>query len=187
MHQDQRAHSQSGFTLIELALVIGLMGILSSMAVMQVNALRPVLIGDGGMRMISAELTYAREMAIAQRRQIEISFVGNAIRVTRREVPNGTTLLREVPFESGVTFSIPQGTPDTPDRFGNDAATTFSGAATVMFTTDGSLISNTGTPVNGSIYMLAPGEMQSLRAVTILGTTGRVRSYRWTGTAWRRV
>jgi prepilin-type N-terminal cleavage/methylation domain-containing protein len=179
---------RTGFTLIEMMMVVGIIGVLASMVVLQVSASRPSMIGDGGMRMIMAELNSARENAIAQRRLMEITFVGtNTIRVTRHNFPNGTTILREVPFEAGLTFGLVGGAPDTPDAFGNGGATSFGGAATIMFSTDGSLIDNAGAPVNGTVFFLFPGMPQSHRAVTVLGATGRVRAYRWTGAKWTHV
>ncbi len=184
MSKHNALRGQSGFTLIEMMMVVGIVGVLASMAVLQVSASRPSMIGDGGMRMITAELNSARETAISQRRQMEVTFVGNnTIRITRRNIPNGTTIMREVPFESGLTFAVLDGTPDTPDAFGNGNATI---APTIMFTTDGSLINNAGAPVNGSVFFLVPGMPQSFRGITILGATGRVRAYRWTGTKWTR-
>ncbi len=177
-----------GYTLIEMMLVVCLIGIISSMVVLQIGASRPGMIGDGGMRLMMAQLNFARETAIAQRRQIEITFVGNnTIQLTRHNVPNGTTVLQTVPFESGLVFGLVAGKPDTPDGFGNGAATFFQGAATVQFGTDGGLIDGAGAPVNGTIFFMLPGIEQSWRAVTVLGATGRVRAYRWTGVKWTRV
>jgi prepilin-type N-terminal cleavage/methylation domain-containing protein len=179
---------ERGFTLIEMLMGLMLVGILSSMVVLQIGASRPGMIGDGGMRLIMAQLNFARATAIAQRRQIELTFTGNdTVTLTRHNIPNGTTVLQSVPFESGLQFGLVAGKPDTPDAFGNTSATYFQGAATVLFGTDGAMIDAAGAPLNGSIFLLFPGEPQSWRAVTVLGATGRVRAYRWTGVKWNRV
>jgi prepilin-type N-terminal cleavage/methylation domain-containing protein len=181
-----RSRSGSGFTFIEMMLVICVVGILGAMATLQIGAVRPALQGDGAMRVVISELTAAREMAIAQRRYMEIAFVGtNRIQVIRHNLPNGTTTLRDVAFESGVEYALIGGIADTPDAFGNSAATTFGAATSVMFGTDGGLIDSAGAPVNGTIFLALPGVARSFRAVTIQGSTGRVRGYRWTGTLWR--
>lgn len=178
---------RTGYTLVEMMMVVGLLGVLTSMAVLQMAASRPGMIGDAGMRVIMSELNSARENAIAQRRTMVITFGASSIRVTRNNFPVGTTILRDVPLESGLRFGILAGSSDTPDAFGNGAATSFGGAATIMFNTDGALIDLTGAPVNGSVFILFPGLAQSYRAVTVLGATGRVRGYRWTGARWTRV
>jgi hypothetical protein len=61
----------------------------------------------------------------------------------------------------------------------------FGGAARMIFQTDGTLVDSQGNPVNGSIFLGQADHPESARAVTVLGATGRVRSYRWTrGSQW---
>ena len=176
----------SGFTLIEMMLVVCVMGIIAAMASFQIGSVRPGMLGDGAMRSVMAELNGAREMAIAQRRYMEISFVGtNRVQIIRHDLPNGTTTLRDVAFESGVQYGLIAGVADTPDAFGNSTATTFGGTAPLMFSTDGSLIDSAGAPVNGTVFVAIPTMPLSFRAITVLGSTGRVRGYRWVGSQWR--
>lgn len=177
---------ETGFTLIEMMLVVCVMGIIAAMATLQIGSVRPGMQGDGAMRTVMAELNGAREMAIAQRRFMEISFVGtNRIQVIRHDLPNGTTTLRDVAFESGIQYGLISGIGDTPDAFGNGSATSFGSATSIMFSTDGSLIDSAGAPVNGTVFVAIPNVHLSFRAVTVLGTTGRVRGYKWTGSQWR--
>jgi hypothetical protein len=119
---------------------------------------------------------------------MQISFIGtNGIRVTRVEVPEGTTVLREVRFEGNVHYGLIAEVPDTPEAFGNGTPTEFGDAVSIMFGTDGALVDNAGTPVNGTIFLTIPDMPQSFRAVTVLGSTGRVRAYRWYGDHWEQV
>jgi prepilin-type N-terminal cleavage/methylation domain-containing protein len=179
--------SDRGFTLIEMMLVVCVMGIIAAMAIFQMGAARPGMLGDGAMRSVMAELNTAREMAIAQRRLMEIQFIGtNRLQVIRHNLPNGTTTLRDVSFESGVQYSLIANITDTPDAFGNGTATDFGAAPGIMFNTDGSLIDNAGAPVNGTVFVSIPSVSLSFRAITVQGSTGRVRGYKWTGSQWRR-
>ena len=181
-----RIQSVGGFTLIEMMLVVCVMGIIAAMASFQIGSVRPGMQGDAAMRAVMAELNGAREMAIAQRRYMEISFVGtNRIQVIRHDLPNGTTTLRDVAFESGIEYGLIAGIGDTPDAFGNGSATSFGAAVAIMFSTDGSLIDNAGAPVNGTVFVTIPGVNLSFRAITVLGSTGRVRGYKWIGSQWR--
>ena len=130
----------------------------------------------------------ARERAISERRNVQLTFVTpNRIRAERVEVPGpGTTLLAQTELEGLQRFQLVTGIPDTPDYFGNDSAVDFSGTAPVMFTSDGSLIDSNGDPVNGTIFLAGPtSARESVRAITILGVTGLVRTWKWSGTAWR--
>jgi prepilin-type N-terminal cleavage/methylation domain-containing protein len=180
--------SQAGFTLVEMLIAVALVGILGAMAVFQIGSVRPGLKADGAMRVVMGELVLARESAIAERRLMQIAFVGtNTIRITRVEVPTGTTVLREVVFEGNVHYGLIPDVPDTPDAFGNGEATDFGGAASIMFGTDGALIDSTGTPVNGTVFLSIPETPLSFRAVTVFGSTGRVRAFRWYGANWQGV
>ena len=120
---------------------------------------------------------------------MRINFVGtNRLQVTRIETDGvNTTLLRDIYFEAGVKYSLISGVGDTPDTFGQNSATDFGNATAVLFNTEGSLVDQTNTPLNGTVFLAIPNNALSFRAVTVQGTTGRVRAYRWTGGQWRRV
>jgi hypothetical protein len=148
--------------------------------------------GDGAMRVVMSQMNLARELAITQRRNIRLSMVngGNTVQIIREEVTNPltTTVLSAVPLEGGAGFNlIPSVTADTPDAFGNSAAVYFGAATLVRFGTDGSLLDQSGNPLNGSVFISIPKQARSLRAVTVLGSTGRIRAYRWDGRQWKLV
>lgn len=184
----QTVSSERGFTLVELLMVVGLTAVMASIAVMQVSPMRQALQADGAMRVVMGQLNAARNEAMAHRREIVVSFVGvNSIRLQRREVNGTTTDLSTVPFEGGVRFGLMGGVPDTPDRFGNATSPQFSSALTIKFNTDGMLVDAAGSPVNGTVFLSLQNNVQAYRAVTVLGSTGRVRGYRWNGAQWMRV
>jgi hypothetical protein len=41
-----------------------------------------------------------------------------------------------------------------------------------------------GGLTNGTVYLAMPSSLLSARAVTVLGSTGRVRGYKWDGRRW---
>lgn len=177
--------SAAGFTLTELMVVVAIMGIVAAMAVFQAQVSLPSIRGDSGMRVVIAQLNTARELAISQRRNIQVNFVaGSQVQLVRQDIPNGTTILSLVPLESNVQFMQFPGVPDTPDAFGATSAVDFGAATSMLFTSDGTFIDQSGVPLNGTVFLGIPNEPRSARAVTVLGATGRVRGYRWTGTQW---
>jgi hypothetical protein len=95
----------------------------------------------------------------------------------------------EVMLESGVQFALVQGIPDTPDAFGRVSETTFGSITqtTIFFNSEGSMVDAGGSPINGTVFMAKADNVMSARAVTVLGTTGRVRGHRWDGRQWARV
>jgi hypothetical protein len=79
------------------------------------------------------------------------------------------------------------GLPDTPDAFGNTGPIAFGTATVIKFAPDGTLVDQSGQGLNGSVFMAIPniqGTNLSARAITVLGSTGRVRGYRWDGSKW---
>ena len=185
----RRTRSHAGISLLETTLTVAIMAIVGSMATARLSSARRAMQSDGAMRVVMTELNTAREMAMTQRRNMELQFVGgNWVRVIRHEAPGvATTVLRSVALEGNATFSLAAGVPDTPDAFGNGNGVAFGVAQTVMFGTDGMLIDNNGNPLNGSVFLTIANTALSARAVTVLGATGRVRGYKWYGTGWTRV
>jgi prepilin-type N-terminal cleavage/methylation domain-containing protein len=184
----RRSNNDNGFTLIDVMLTIGIIGVVSSIAIVQVGEASLSIKGDGGMRVVAAQLNLARELAITQRRNMQVRFVGaNQLDVVRQNVPAGTTLLSSVVFEGGVRYALVAGLPDTPDGFGNRQATDFGAAATLFFTSEGTFVDDAGNPVNGTIFLALPAGGRSARGITILGATGRVTAYRWDGSRWVRL
>jgi hypothetical protein len=53
-----------------------------------------------------------------------------------------------------------------------------------MFTADGTLADQTGTPVNGTVFLGQAGSPMTSRALTVFGPTATFRSYRWNGQSW---
>ncbi len=182
-----RLASSPGFSLLEVLVVIGLSSVIAGITLYAFQAALRQYRGDANLRLLLWQLQVARELALNQRRSIEVQLLEpNEIRTLRREIPQGETLLTRVFFEGNVRFTLYPGVPDTPDRFGNDRAIAFGEAVRVMFAADGQFVDERGQPVNGSIFFGVPAQRETARALTVFGPTGRVRAYRWTGSAWVR-
>ena len=91
--------------------VLGIMGVLTAMAGLQIAQSRATLQGDGAMRVVLAQMRTAREMAITERRNMVVAFIGTAaIRVVREEVPGPTTTtLSTVGIENNIEFNLTAG------------------------------------------------------------------------------
>jgi Tfp pilus assembly protein FimT len=171
--------------MVEISIGILLAMILAGFAVVNITGIMPGLRTNEAMTQTVAQLRKGRETAIAQRRNVEIKFLGNnQIQLVRDDVPAGTTVLSTVTLENSVQFRVFPTVPDTPDAFGKAAAVDFGGAAQLIFLTTGTLVDSQSNPVSGTVFLGLANHPETARAVTILGATGRVRGYRWTGTAW---
>ena len=175
----------AGFSLIEVLLVVSLGAVLTGITLFAFQAAQRQIQGDANLRLLTSQFETARERALTERRNIEVRLLGtNEIATVRREVPAGETPIARVFFEGNARFTLWAGVPDTPDGFGNAAAIDFGGAAVRMFAPDGMFVDAAGLPVNGTVFLGAPNRPETARAVTVFGATGRVRGYRWNGSAW---
>ena len=108
-----------------------------------------------------------------------------------KEVPGpATTVLSTVFLEGGIQYSLVNGLPDTPDAFGIGAPIDFGVVTNIKFTPDGTLVNpgRTVRHINGdSVFFAIPNLDLSARAITVLGSTGRIRAYRWNGRLWKLV
>jgi hypothetical protein len=163
---------------------------------------------DGGLVGLASGLRGAREAAIGNRRNVQLTFGTNTITLTRVEYCPATctagtyasfpgctstctaktTALRTVTLEGRVEFRKPPAaiTVDTPDAFGF-AATDGLNLGSLLpptFTTDGSFLNSNGDTMNGTIFIGVPQDTLSTRAISIFGPTGAMRLWKWDGRAW---
>jgi prepilin-type N-terminal cleavage/methylation domain-containing protein len=185
-----------GFSLLEMTVVIALILIVSAIAVIK---LQPVLQDakvDVAMRQVLDQLRQAREYSIANRRYVQVTFpivvVGGKtqyqiVTTIRNDLTAGggpaNPVMSTVPIQYPGTF-LSFGGVDTPDGYGNAAAIEFAGvsggpAAGMMFQSDGELVAGgTYLPINGTVFIGVAAQPTSARAITVLGTTGRIRAWK---------
>ena len=197
---DCSAHArngQNGFSLIEMMVVITVMMIIAAMAIIQVQSSLPQNRANAAMAELKSALRQARETAVSDRRTVQVQFFTGApcqataacLVLTRLDPPaNVPTVILTLPLQPTVNFMQFAGELDTPDGYGSSAPIVFGGVAngppTMNFQSDGSFTDGTGNPINGTVFLGITNAPLSARGVTILGGTGRVHTYRWTGTGW---
>ncbi|HYR84700.1 MAG TPA: prepilin-type N-terminal cleavage/methylation domain-containing protein [Terriglobia bacterium] len=173
-----------GFSLVEVTVVVGLIMIGSAVAVVQMRQSAAAIDADKASNMAIAELRYARQVAVDERRTVNVAFVGsNGITVTRQNGGGSTTLLDSVTLPSGYTFGLPTGVDDTPEAFGNTQPVSFNLGTTGSFLGDGIFVSGAGIVMNGTVFTIGSGN-GSARAVTLTGASGRMKQYYVQGTKW---
>ena len=175
----------AGFTMVECAVACCFIFTVTGFALLNIQGILPAMRANEASNQMLGQFRTGRELAISQRRNIEVRFVGNnQVELVRADVPSGTTLLSTSTLGSNLQFQLFSAVPDTPDSFGKSAAVDFHGASKLFFLSDGTFVDQQGNPLNGSIFLGLPSHPETARAVTILGATGRVRAYRWTGIKW---
>ncbi len=179
-----REGNQDGFSIVEALIVLVVFSVIAAIALPDITGITRGMNSNTALTQTVAQLRRGRELAIVQRRSIQLRFPNNnQIQLVRNDVPAGTTVLSTVTLGGNVQFRLMDGVPDSPDSFGNGTAVAFGTAGTIMFLSDGTLVDAQGNPVNGSVF-LGLDRPITARVATILGATGRVRGYRWTGSLW---
>lgn len=174
-----------GFSLPEILMIIAIIGVLFGITIIAFQTAATTIQGDSNMRIIEGQLKYARDIAVSERRVVQVVLTApNVIQVIRMDRPAGTTLLSSAVLENNTTFRDFDTVPDTPETFG--AASVYEpGAGTALrFTSDSMFTDQAGSPVNATIFIGQQGKPLTARAATVFGTTARIRTYRWNGSQW---
>ncbi len=184
---------EKGFTLLESLLVVAVIGVMTAIAIMGSTGPMQTYTANAAMDVVSSQLRIARQISISQRRYVKVTLNSAANTISYQTyslglVPEG--LLTTVPLPPRTAFMLETGIPDTPMLYGNSSAILIGGVSGgppsgMYFTPTGSFSDGTFyNPVNGTIFIGAPNQPGSARAVTILGSTGRIRPYVWSSSHW---
>lgn len=177
--------------MIELLASVLVMGVMVAATIAKMEPTIQEMHANSGVYMLEGELRLARQTSIAQRRDIIVQFLGtNEIRLTRQEIPAGTTVISDVFLPPSVNYMMFAANGDTPDAFGNGAPICFGSTpgcinpAIMQFQSDGTFIDAAGNQLNGTVFIGVTNYPTTGRAVTVLGATGQVRMYHATGGGW---
>ena len=177
-----------GFSLIETLAVVLILTIAATIAVMSVgSAVRNSHVQTAYENTIM-QLRAARQMAVDQRVTTVVTFTTPGTIRTDMIKGGVTTNVTQISFPSDVAFTAISGIPNTsattPDGFGigNNAIDFDQGfsatpGTVVYFYPDGSAQDTKGNFNNGVAYIAHPGDLRSSRAVSLFGSTGRIRGW----------
>jgi prepilin-type N-terminal cleavage/methylation domain-containing protein len=176
----------SGFTLMEVLVSLGIIGVLAGAAIIMMPGFTKQARADGTIAQALNSLRLARDRAIGERRNFEVRFLStNHIQVARQEIPGpATTVVSDIYLENGQQFLRFSTLADTPDAFGGSTAIAFGVTPTQMFTSEGSFVDSVGDVLNGTVFFGAAGDKNTARAITVFGPTALIRVWRWNGSKW---
>jgi len=181
--------SQAGFTLTELLVTMAVLMTGGAVAVMNITgAVRGSHVATAYQNTLN-QLRFARQVAIDKRTVCRVDFIAPGTISVTQAFADGTPVQTEtITLPPDVQFTVVAGMPTpptpTPDNLGNgNIAIDFDRVAggsgtTIYFQPDGSALDAAGRTNDGVIYVARPNELTGARAVTLLGTTGRIRGWR---------
>jgi prepilin-type N-terminal cleavage/methylation domain-containing protein len=192
---DRIRDQQAGFSMLEVTMVMAISLVILGMSVIKLQPLYQQVQANSALQEVKETLREGRELAISQRRTIVVKFSGGNtmqfFQVTEPANTVSTTAFLTLPLPGQAQFLTYTGEIDTPDGFGipTSGGIEFGGSSGtpttgVEFQSDGTFTDGNGTPINGTIFLGLPNVPTSARAVTILGNTGRIKPYHYTGSAW---
>jgi len=190
--------NEQGFSLLETLIVVSVILILSGITIFKSFGTMESYKANSAMDVVSGQLRVARQLAISQRRAVQVWFNLNAVpqniqyQVQARPNVIGDTNgpMVTMPLPTSTQFVTEAGVPDTPMLFGTCSGSSpvciggvAGGPAAMYFSSTGQFSADElgVTPYNGTIFLGIPNQTATARAVTILGSTGRVRPYYFIG------
>lgn len=197
--RNRSKRGQQGFSLLELMTVLVVTFIVTGMAIYSFSGSFQTFNVNSSMASVASELRAARQTAISKRRNVQVFIdqtfvVDNRQHVSYQIQPQGGEKAFPIDQSGELTrntkFLIFGAIPDTPMKFGKSSAVYIGGVsggppAGMFFNSSGAFVDTSNSPIDGTLFIGQANQPSTARAVTILGSTGRVRTYTWDGTQWR--
>jgi type II secretory pathway pseudopilin PulG len=191
--------SSRGFSTLEIVVVLGIVIILSAAAILNIMPSLRKSKADAALEMVLGEMRRAHERAIDERRIYRFTFVapqtiqlevgtpanlqaritGSAAAFAQAQPP--LVLPQTIQFLAAPGIPVAAGT--VPDGFGTGAtAIDFDvdnggGQTQIYFQPDGRALDAQNRINNGVVYLGEPNQLLSSRAVSLFGSTGRVKGW----------
>jgi prepilin-type N-terminal cleavage/methylation domain-containing protein len=201
--------SMHGFSIIEMMMVVAILLVVSAFAVFNTQSALNDARVNGAYNTAFMQLRLARERSIEERKRYIVTFgqpaiagaatplgapTAKSVQLFRWDAgtpPTAVVQISTIDLPSDVDFQAISGVPvapaAVPDGFGAgivsidfDQGVGPGGGNLVMFMPDGSARDLLGNSNNGILYVARNGDLASSRAVTVFGTSGRVRGWRLT-------
>jgi len=179
-----------GFSLLEMMVVIAIGLIVSVMAQVALQPTLKYTRVTNAYNITLMAMRQARDTAIAQRQVYYVTFTHNAIPPDQITITQGATgtVTNTFTLPNDVAFQAEVGLPGAgaaPDNFGNggtaidfDQGVPAGAKNVVYFYPDGTSEDVNGNINNGIIYLARTNDLYSSRAITVWGSTGRLRGWR---------
>lgn len=209
-----RRNSARGFTIYEVLIVMGIIAVISAVALPQLLGSSRLISSNGIPREIVAYLRFARQEAISQmvaftcrydhaartitiinHRERGITYdpaTDTMVRLPGNTAPNANQVadvtVETIPLSrtgvpaADISFGRMDGNPATTPLPDGATMVTLPGSnqISITFQPDGSVVDSLNAPINRSLFLYnQQAQQQTAFAITVLGTTGRVKQWRY--------
>ena len=175
--------SKQGFTFIELLVALGVLAVISGFSMMLVGPLLKARQVEVAVRTVSLQMSRARQFSVDSRRLTRVTFIAPRTITVEQRTPasqGGIWIwVTQADLPAEMEFGVSAGVSSGPEGFGTSSAVDFSSASQVFFSPDGSAVATSGQISNGVVYVSRPQEVDTTRAVTLFGATGRIKRWRY--------
>jgi len=176
---------------MEILLVAGLLMLVGGISMMIIGPALEARNVEMAVRTVSTQMSRARQISVDARRQTRVTFTTPST-ITVEASQGGTwTPVSTVELPGDMELEIDAGTvgstgpPSPSGTYATSQVANFSGYSEIFFMPDGSAVTSTGALTNGVVYVAQPSKVETTRAVTLFGSTGRLKRYKYvTGTGW---
>lgn len=201
-----RHGAEDGATLVELVIVLILIGILSAIAIPQMYGSRRMIRAAALNRQVMSQLRVTRQQAMTERRPYTLQYDDNTKRLNIISHPAGSAtallgnanyplttgsvqvasidLADQVLLATELVYGRPPGAPTAALSDGTTmTALPTSKKINVTFQPDGTVVDSSGNPAKFGLYFYDSKATGAAGAITILGSAGRVKLWRYDANA----
>jgi hypothetical protein len=139
---------------------------------------------DMAVRTVVWEMGRARQLSVDRRRDIRVTLATPRSITTAQRVSAAWTQVSQVELPGDMEFRIGSGVSDGPSDYGSLDPINLCGQDFVYFLPDGSAIDSTGQICSGVVYLARANELETSRAVTLFGSTGKMKRWRYVEGLW---
>ncbi|GAB4230140.1 MAG: hypothetical protein Kow00109_01720 [Acidobacteriota bacterium] len=184
-----RGDPAMGFSLVEMIILAALVTLAATLALPLIRTTVDYYDAEAALQLVAAQLRRAAQEAIDMRRRTRVVFEAPNRVITARYEAGSWRTVGEYTLPGGFEFHIDPALPTsedaTPDGLGASAAVDFAGDNEIYFLPDATAVNASGQVTSGIVYLGRPGEPSTARAVTVFGTTARVRAWRFVEGKWQ--
>ena len=177
-----------GFSVIELLIVVAVVSIGAALAIPTITDTVEYYDAESAMQTVVSQLRLGRQQAVDLRRVTRVAFTEPGTITTARLESGDWQQVVSIDLPRGFQFRIEEGLPvgedNTPDHLGADSAVDFAGESTIFFRPDATATNSLGQITGGIVYLGKAGKLDTARAVTLFGSTARIKPWHFVNGVW---